>query len=476
MATSAEHPHSQLQGLQMSMKSSIRSKTSASSFITDMFVFIAGALAAFLLVWTFWTFVNPYANPSSSFKQMLVGNGGSGSVVSPESSRRGGEGMEFGSDVERTFYDDPELSYMIGNPVKDWDEKRRVWLKAHPSFAGGASERVMVVTGSQPGPCKNPIGDHLLLRFFKNKVDYCRIHGYDLFYNNVLLHPEMSSFWAKLPVVRAAMLAHPETEWIWWVDSDALFTDMEFKVPFKKYEGYNFVVHGWDHLVYENRSWTSLNAGIFLIRNCQWSIDFMEVWARMGPQSPAYGKWGEIQRAIFKNKLFPASDDQAGLIYLILQEHEKWGKMIFLEHDFLFESYWVEMVAKLQNFTQAKQKAELEDRQLRRRHAETVTEAYGARRAEMVKDAGLGYDFGGLSGPLIIHFTGCEPCSGDHNQLYNGESCWEGMNRALTFADNQVLKNFGFEHPDLSNPAAVSPLPFGYPASAEEGSNETLAT
>ncbi|KAL4590642.1 hypothetical protein LXL04_003579 [Taraxacum kok-saghyz] len=39
----------------------------------------------------------------------------------------------------------------------------------------------------------NPIGDHLLLRFFKNKVDYCRIHGYAIFYNNVLLHPRKPS-------------------------------------------------------------------------------------------------------------------------------------------------------------------------------------------------------------------------------------------------------------------------------------------
>uniref|UniRef100_A0A7N0ZS68 Uncharacterized protein n=1 Tax=Kalanchoe fedtschenkoi TaxID=63787 RepID=A0A7N0ZS68_KALFE len=475
MAPSEEH--TQLQGSPTSTKNLNRNKKSA-SFITDVFLFIAGALAACLLVWTFWSFVNPYASPGSGFTQSVTERGGDlDSGVALESSERGGGGLELGSDAEeRTFYDDPELSYMIGKPVKDWDEKRRFWLKSHPSFAGGALERVMVVTGSQPGPCKNPIGDHLLLRFFKNKVDYCRIHGYDLFYNNVLLHPEMSSFWAKLPVVRAAMLAHPETEWIWWVDSDALFTDMEFKPPFQKYEGFNFVVHGWDHLVYENRSWTSLNAGVFLIRNCQWSMDFMEVWARMGPQSPEYAKWGEIQRSIFKDKLFPASDDQAGLIYLILQEHEKWGKRIFLEHDFYLESYWVDMVSKLQNFTQAKQKAEQDDQRLRRRHAEKVTEAYGARRAEMVKDAGLGYDFGGMSGPVIIHFTGCEPCTGNHNELYNGASCWDGMNRALTFADNQVLRNYGFVHPDLSNSASVSPLPFDYPAPAKEAENETLAT
>jgi len=49
---------------------------------------------------------------------------------------------------------------------------------------------------------------------FKNKVDYCRIHSYDVFYNNVFLHLKMVLYRAKLPVVRAAVLAHPEAEWI----------------------------------------------------------------------------------------------------------------------------------------------------------------------------------------------------------------------------------------------------------------------
>lgn len=75
----------------------------------------------------------------------------------------------------------------------------------------------------------------MLLRLFKNKVDYCRLHGIEIFYNNVLLHPKMFGFWAKYPVVKAAMLAHPEVEWIWWVDSDAVFTDMEFKLPLERY-------------------------------------------------------------------------------------------------------------------------------------------------------------------------------------------------------------------------------------------------
>ncbi|KAF8650828.1 hypothetical protein HU200_063735 [Digitaria exilis] len=47
--------------------------------------------------------------------------------------------------------------------------------------------------------------------------------------------------------VRAAMVAHPEAE---WVDSDAVFTDMDFSLPLDT-----------------KKSWLGINAGVFLIRN-----------------------------------------------------------------------------------------------------------------------------------------------------------------------------------------------------------------
>ncbi|CAI0430541.1 unnamed protein product [Linum tenue] len=363
---------------------------------------------------------------------------------------------------DSTFYDDPELRYSIEKKVTGWDEKRKEWLKRHPTFAAGAKDRLVMVTGSQPNPCRNPIGDHLLLRAFKNKVDYCRIHGYDVFYNNVLLHPRMKSYWAKLPVVKAAMLAHPEAEWIWWVDSDALITDMEYKLPLDRYnyKGHNLVVHGWSKMIYEEKSWTSLNAGVFLIRNCQWSMDFIDVWANMGPISPDYKKWGVIQRSVFKDKLFPESDDQSALIYLLFKDRRLTDK-IYLEGEYYFEGYWVEIVPTYANITEKYTAMEREDGTLRRRHAEKVSEQYAAFREPHLKDAGNGR--WSWRRPFITHFTGCQPCSGDHNQIYAGESCWSGMVKALNFADNQVLRKYGFMHPDLLDSNTVTETPFDYP-------------
>ncbi|XP_065874911.1 putative glycosyltransferase 7 [Euphorbia lathyris] len=431
-------------------KSTYRNKSS--SVFNDGFLYLGGALLAFLLVWSFWSYAGPTI--TNTFQPNI---GASNSRVQDEPAVN----LRF-DPPDRTFYDDPELSYSIEKPIKNWDEKRKEWLKLHPSFAAGARDRVVMVTGSQSKPCKNPIGDHFLLRFFKNKVDYCRIHGYDIFYNNVLLHPKMPSFWAKYPVVKAAMLAHPEAEWIWWVDSDAMFTDMEYKLPLRRYDfkNHNLVVHGWEKLIYGAKSWTSLNAGVFLIRNCQWSMDFMDKWANMGPMSSDFKKWGKIQRSLFKDKLFPESDDQSALIYMIYKDKELMDK-IYLEGEYYFEGYWFDIVSTYDNITDKYTEIERGDPKLRRRHAEKVSEQYGAFREKHLKAAGNGK--GSWRRPFITHFTGCQPCSGDHNKMYEGDSCWNGMVKALNFADNQVLRKYGFVHPDLLDTNTVEETPFDYP-------------
>ncbi|GMY11928.1 glycosyltransferase 6-like [Fagus crenata] len=432
-------------------KSSFRNKPCLC--FTNGFLFLGGALLLLLLLWTFLSFSNPFPNFEAKPND-------------PDSLNcaMGESETKHCDSPEKSFYDDPELSYSIEKPVKNWDAKRRDWLKHHPSLASGARDRILVVTGSQPFPCKNPIGDHLLLRLFKNKVDYCRIHGYEIFYNNAYLQPKMDSYWAKIPVVRAAMLAHPEVEWIWWVDSDAVFTDMEFKVPLERYKDHNLVVHGWPDMVYHtyNKSWTGLNAGVFLIRNCQWSMDLMHVWSHFGPNGPNYKRWGQILTSTFKDKPYPLPDDQSSLIYLLFKLRKKWGYKTYIESDYNLEGYWIELVKTYDNVTEGYIDMEIRAPTLRRRHAEKLSEYYAALREPYLED--LGYKSGNGRRPFVTHFTGCQQCSGDHNAMYVGDTCWNEMERALNFADNQVLRKYGFMHPDLLKSSLVSVVPFDYPA------------
>ncbi|VFQ58337.1 unnamed protein product [Cuscuta campestris] len=311
--------------------------------------------------------------------------------------------------------------------VVEWDKKRTEWLNRHPSFAApGARNRVLVLTGSQPDPCKGPAGDHLLLRLFKNKVDYCRIHGYDVFYGNAFMNPKMGSVWAKVPLLRAAMLAHPETEWVLWMDSDAVFTDMDFKIPLDKYRDHNLVVHGWPYMI-KHRSWLGVNTGIVLMRNCQWSMDFVDLWARMGPQSPDHERLVRRVMSRVKDVVNPRRlDEQSARLYLLLTLDAKWTAKIYVENEYYLHGYWGEVLGMLVE--------------------------------------GSGGDAAGRTTPFVTHFTGCQPCSGEHNPKYAGDSCWAGMERALNFADNQVLRNFGFKHKDLKTLSPLLSVPIDFPA------------
>lgn len=441
-------------------KNAVQSKSTRTLSLRDGPLFLGGATAA-VLIFTLWYFSDPWTDFSNNPTNPVLASDG---VTAAYCSSAAPDADELRHDSPNsTFYDDPGLGYSIEEPMEDWDEKRREWLENHPGYAG---DRILLLTGSQPSPCSNPTGDHLFLRLFKNKVDYCRINGYDIFYSNAFLHPEMRAYWAKLPLIRAAMVAHPEAEWIWWVDSDAVFTDMEFKPPLRRYRDHNLIVHGWAHMVYEKKSWLGLNAGIFLIRNCQWSMDFMRLWASMGPMSPEFHKWGWLQKSALPDKMFRDSDDQSALIYLVLKGEKKWTDKIYIEGEYYFHGYWLDIVGTVDDVTERYVTIERGVRGLRRRHAEKMSGGYAALREQYLSAAGYGK--GSWRRPFITHFTGCQHCNGEHDPKYESDSCWIGMVKALNFADNQVLRMYGFVRPDLSNASRLSVLPFDYPAAEEE--------
>uniref|UniRef100_A0ACD5Y6Z4 Uncharacterized protein n=1 Tax=Avena sativa TaxID=4498 RepID=A0ACD5Y6Z4_AVESA len=265
------------------------------------------------------------------------------------------------------------------------------------------------------------------------------------------------------------MLAHPEAEWIWWLDADAVLTDMDFSLALDRYRDHNLVFYGWDKEVYGANSWVGLNAGVFLIRNCQWSLDFMDAWARMGPASPEYIEWGKVLQDTLKGKADNESDDQSAVVYLLLKNRDKWGTKTYLHNDYYFQGYWAEIVDRLDEIAArylAAERGGPASAALRRRHSEGEHALYAAARNTAVKRSVPGPAGGGQTGwrrPFVTHFTGCQPCGGKPNKIYPNGSCSDGMRRALTFADDQVLRAYGFRH-DGPLSDDVRPLPFGYPA------------
>ncbi|XP_062209224.1 probable glycosyltransferase 5 [Phragmites australis] len=312
--------------------------------------------------------------------------------------------------------------YSLGRTILDYDARRSAWLAAHPEFPArvplAGKPRVLLVTGSAPARCPDPYGDHLLLKAFKNKADYCRVHGLDVFYNTAFLDAEMSGFWAKLPLLRTLMLAHPEVELLWWVDSDAVFTDMLFELPWERYASHNLVLHGWAAKVFEERSWVGINTGSFLIRNCQWTLDLLDAWAPMGPRGPVRDRYGELFAQELSGRPPFEADDQSALVFLLVRQRERWMDKVFLESSYELNGFW-----------------------------EGIVERY-----EEMQRKGRPDGLGDGRWPLVTHFVGCKPCR-RYADSYPAERCRLGMERALNFADDQILKLYGFEHESLNGTA-----------------------
>lgn len=321
-------------------------------------------------------------------------------------------------DEGKRDFESASSPYSLGPRVVNWDERREKWLTENPEFPNfigpKKKPRVLLVTGSSPKPCENPVGDHYLLKSIKNKIDYGRLHGIEIFYNMALLDAELSGFWAKLPLIRSLLLSHPEVEFLWWMDSDAMFTDMAFELPWKKYEGYNLVMHGWKEMVFDQKNWIGLNTGSFLIRNCQWALDLLDEWATMEPKGKIRVDAGKLLTKELKDRPAFEANDQSAMVYLLAKEKEKWVDKVYLENAYYLHGYWGILVD----------------------HYDELMKNY---------HPGLGDH----RWPLVTHFVGCNPCGKVSD--FTAERCVKQMERAFNFGDNQVLRMYGFAHTSLAS-------------------------
>ena len=110
----------------------------------------------------------------------------------------------------------------------------------------------LLVTGERASPCKSRSGAHSLLQSYKNKVDYCTLHGCKVWYMLETWEEGFTGVWARYPALLRLMQSLPSVRWFMWMDADAIFTDFNFTIPFKQYEEWNknFIAHGFHHLVW----------------------------------------------------------------------------------------------------------------------------------------------------------------------------------------------------------------------------------
>ncbi|KAJ4817152.1 Xyloglucan 6-xylosyltransferase [Rhynchospora pubera] len=153
---------------------------------------------------------------------------------------------------------------------------------------------------------------------------------------------------------------------------------------------------------------------IFLLRNCQWSLDLLDAWAPMGPKGPVRDEAGKHIAEFLSNRPFIEADDQSALVYLLGMQRDKWEEKIYFESAYNLHTDWSIAAEKYE---------------------------------EMIQNYHPG--LGDWRWPLVTHFVGCKPCGKFADDT--AQQCMKQMDRAFNFGDNQILKMYGFTHNSLES-------------------------
>jgi len=100
----------------------------------------------------------------------------------------------------------------------------------------------------------------------KNKKNYCAQHGYDFICGEETLDPTRTIAWSKILLILKTMESS-QCKWIFWSDADSLIMNTGLRIEDLIDESYNLII---------NYDFNGLNTGHFLIRNCEWSRQFLK--------------------------------------------------------------------------------------------------------------------------------------------------------------------------------------------------------
>lgn len=101
---------------------------------------------------------------------------------------------------------------------------------------------------------------------FVNKTRYCAKHNYPFHFYTESLDTSRPIPWSKVLIILEIFEKHPECDYVFWTDADSLIMNDSIKLSRYIDKRYN-IVSGTD--------FNGINTGQFLIRNCEWSKEFL---------------------------------------------------------------------------------------------------------------------------------------------------------------------------------------------------------
>jgi xyloglucan 6-xylosyltransferase len=280
---------------------------------------------------------------------------------------------------------------------------------------GRAPPRVLLVTAEQPTECSTATAQWLAGRSMRNRLQYAQRHGWQLYWNSDVVDPQFpgileNAMWNK-PMLLSKLLSSNMSdgvEWLFWIDSDAIFMDLDFELPLDEYlaSGTNLVL--WVRLLPDSNrarpvltppqgesrmvdepfkrapSYFGLNAGVMLLRNSAWTRDFLsEILAAGADIAGSTAVQGALLKGMCDRAYDCVVSDQSTIVYLLHTQPEKWRKTTVFEKRFTMNGHWAEYAGHLTS---------------------------GSLR---LKDSIWSSD----RVPFVMHFAGCQLCSGAFDPL-----------------------------------------------------------
>jgi xyloglucan 6-xylosyltransferase len=91
-------------------------------------------------------------------------------------------------------------------------------------------------------------------------------------------------------------------------------------------------------------NWFGLNAGVFLIRNCEWSHELLRVWRALGLPEMRADAQHAFNADIPNRPPQLRADDQSALIYVLRSARVETEPRVHLEAAYYLHGYWRYMV------------------------------------------------------------------------------------------------------------------------------------
>lgn len=126
------------------------------------------------------------------------------------------------------------------------------------------------------------------LTWYKNKVKYAEKHGYLALPKTANFSPEQVHF-DKFVHILDVMKTHPNVDWVWWIDNDAMITNFDIKVEDLVDNDYHVIMP---------TDIAALNTGSFIVRNSTQGREWLEFLLSKKAEYKNDKKWFEQQAVI----------------------------------------------------------------------------------------------------------------------------------------------------------------------------------